>query len=190
MQHKSTLPGDNSGHPSSGAIGPVAGIGASEAPRLLPIRPILFRLGPMPVEPAKPSVRPATSPNLRLLDAPATVQALRSGVLPRAATALDDELACRPSHVRALRSGDWKLVRHCDPWTDTPKPDQWELYHLASDPQEARNLLVHDGAFPMAIDTMRLPDGVSQQQVVDAARRLHQHLSRQEAALRALYPKG
>ncbi|MCB1565094.1 MAG: hypothetical protein KDI78_05580, partial [Xanthomonadales bacterium] len=143
MQHKSTLPGDNSGHPSSGAIGPVAGIGASEAPRLLPIRPILFRLGPMPVEPAKPSLRPATSPNLRLLDAPATVQALRSGVLPRAATALDDELACRPSHVRALRSGDWKLVRHCDPWTDTPKPDQWELYHLASDPQEARNLLVH-----------------------------------------------
>lgn len=92
----------------------------------------------------------------------------------------------QPAHVRALRSGEWKLVRYCDPWSERPVPDQWELYNLAADPIENFNLLVYDGAFPTVIDT--LPKGLTAAQVAAKANALRAELARQEAALLSPYP--
>lgn len=92
----------------------------------------------------------------------------------------------QPAHVRALRSQEWKLVRYCDPWSERPVPDQWELYNLDADPTEATNLLVYDGAFPTVIDT--LPDGLEIAAVLEAAHRLRAELARQELALLSPYP--
>ena len=92
----------------------------------------------------------------------------------------------QPAHVRALRSREWKLVRYCDPWSERPVPDQWELYNLAVDPIENINLLIYDGAFPTVIDT--LPDGLETAVVLEAAHRLRAELARQELALLSPYP--
>jgi arylsulfatase A-like enzyme len=94
----------------------------------------------------------------------------------------------QPAHVRALRSGPWKLVRYCDPWSDAPVPDQWELYNLAVDPAELKNLLVFDGTFPTVIPASALPPGLTHAEVAEQAQRLGQELSRQEAALLSPYP--
>ena len=95
---------------------------------------------------------------------------------------------CQPAHVRALRSGDWKLVRYCDLWSANPVPDQWELYNLAVDPIENVNLLVFDGAYPTPIAASSLPAGMTQEEIVSVATSLRQELQRQEAALLSPYP--
>lgn len=94
----------------------------------------------------------------------------------------------QPAHVRALSSGEWKLVRYCDPWSERPAPDQWELYNLHADPIEAINLLVYDGPFPTVIDPTALPAGVTATQADEAANRLHAELARQEMQLLSPYP--
>ena len=94
----------------------------------------------------------------------------------------------QPAHVRALSSGEWKLVRYCDPWSERPAPDQWELYNLHADPIETINLLVYDGPFPTVIDLTALPTGVLTAQVMDAANRLRAELARQEMQLLSPYP--
>lgn len=96
----------------------------------------------------------------------------------------------QPAHVRALRSGPWKLVRYCDPWSPVPAPDQWELYNLAHDPVERVNLLVFDGEFPTPIRAEALPHGLSREQVERVARELRAELVRQEAALLSPYPSA
>ena len=45
----------------------------------------------------------------------------------------------QPNSVHMFCDGDWKLNRYLDP--AGANPDQWELYHLPSDPREATNLL-------------------------------------------------
>lgn len=97
---------------------------------------------------------------------------------------------CQPAHVRALRSGDWKLVRYCDPWSENPVPDQWELYNLALDPIENVNLVVYYGEYPTPIAATALPAGLSQEAVVFNATSLRQELQRQEAALLSPYPSA
>ncbi|MBX3713759.1 MAG: sulfatase-like hydrolase/transferase [Lysobacter sp.] len=94
----------------------------------------------------------------------------------------------QPAHVRALRSGQWKLVRYCDPWSERPVPDQWELYDLANDPIEATNLLVHDAAFPTVIPA--ITDPTARAQLESTARDLRAELQRQEAALLSPYPSA
>ena len=37
------------------------------------------------------------------------------------------------------------------PRVTEPVADQWELYHLDTDPTEQHNLLVYDGAFPTVV---------------------------------------
>lgn len=44
-----------------------------------------------------------------------------------------------PNSVHMLCTGDWKLNRYLDP--SGGQPDQWEFYHLASDPTEQVNLV-------------------------------------------------
>lgn len=94
----------------------------------------------------------------------------------------------QPAHVRALRSGAWKLVRYCDPWSERPVPDQWELYNLALDPIENINLLVYDGVFPTPIAS--LPNGLTSDQVIAIASELREELRRQEAAHLSPYPSA
>jgi len=45
----------------------------------------------------------------------------------------------QPNHVRALCTGDWKIVHYVDP--KGGKPDEWELYYLRWDPIERINLV-------------------------------------------------
>lgn len=45
----------------------------------------------------------------------------------------------QPNNVRALCAGDWKLARYVDP--TGINPDEWELYHLVTDPCEATNIV-------------------------------------------------
>jgi hypothetical protein len=90
--------------------------------------------------------------------------------------------------VRALRSGDWKLVRYCDPWSEHPAPDEWELYNLALDPVENINLIVCNGAFPTPVAESLLPAGLTQAQIMAAAKALREELAHQEAALLSPYP--
>ncbi|MFA7483252.1 MAG: sulfatase-like hydrolase/transferase [Vulcanimicrobiota bacterium] len=45
----------------------------------------------------------------------------------------------QPNQVRCLVDGEWKLVRYFDPKGN--HPDQWEMYHLVTDPTEVTNLL-------------------------------------------------
>ena len=49
-----------------------------------------------------------------------------------------EELFCRQGTRMAVRAGDWKLLRN-----DWRNPDAWELYDLASDPTETKNLLAN-----------------------------------------------
>lgn len=96
----------------------------------------------------------------------------------------------QPAHVRALRSGDWKLVRYCDPWSAKPVPDQWELYNLAVDPIEVVNLLIFNAEFPTVIAASSLPAGLTSAEVAEAAKRLGEELKRQEALLLSPYPSA
>lgn len=98
----------------------------------------------------------------------------------------------QPCHVRALRSGPWKLVRYCDPWSERPVPDQWEFYNLKSDPNEMTNLVVYDNAEPTVIAEDRLPPGLgmTRQEVQETARKLHRELAEKEAELLSPYPSA
>ena len=92
----------------------------------------------------------------------------------------------QPAHVRALRSGEWKLVRFCDPWSERPVPDEWELYNLAFDPIENINLLVYNGVFPTVIASV--PQGLVAEQIAAVAIELREELAKQEAELLSPYP--
>jgi arylsulfatase A-like enzyme len=83
-----------------------------------------------------------------------------------------------PNSVHMLCTGSWKLNRYYD--TGGNNPDQWELYHLSSDPNETFNLLdfasgqLRAGATVPGLTTAEL-----QAQVAT----LKQQLAQQEAQL-------
>jgi choline-sulfatase len=45
-----------------------------------------------------------------------------------------------PNHIVAIREGRWKLARYYDVSKKNPKPAQWEMYDLKTDPLEMKNL--------------------------------------------------
>ena len=45
----------------------------------------------------------------------------------------------QPNNVRALCTGDWKIIRYVDP--NEVEPDEWELYYLVTDPIENTNIV-------------------------------------------------
>ena len=45
----------------------------------------------------------------------------------------------QPNHVRAVRTRGYKLARYFDP--SGKAPQEWEMYDLAADPNEAVNLV-------------------------------------------------
>lgn len=84
----------------------------------------------------------------------------------------------QPNNVRAYCTGDWKVVHYVDP--NGVEPDEWELYHLASDPIEQTNLVdfktgeVRDG---VAVT------GLSASELKQAAEQLKRELAEREMAV-------
>ena len=106
---------------------------------------------------------------------------------------LNSGAVVQPAHVRAVRSGDWKLVRYCDPWSLEPVADQWEMYNIAVDGNESCNLLVYNAPdFPTIIDPSGFPDGLSQgsQQLAAIAEKLRAELEQLEAEHLSQYPSA
>jgi arylsulfatase A-like enzyme len=66
----------------------------------------------------------------------------------------------QPNSVRSLADGVWKLNRYLDPRGN--EADQWEMYHLPSDPNEFINLVDHrsgqlrDGVAVPGLDRLEL----------------------------------
>lgn len=99
----------------------------------------------------------------------------------------------QPCHVRAVRSGEWKLVRYCDPWSEQPVADQWELYNLLVDGNEEINLLVFDAdTFPTLIPETDYPAGLdlTPAELTTIAETLHAELERLEEEQLTPYPSA
>ncbi|MFY0571311.1 sulfatase-like hydrolase/transferase [Archangium lansingense] len=105
-------------------------------------------------------------------------------------TALTPGPVVQPAHVRALRSGPWKLVRYCDPWSEKPVADQWELYNLEVDPTEKTNLVVAQAAVPTVIPEGQLPPGLTRAGIEAQLKTMTPELARQEAAFLSPYPSS
>jgi len=45
-----------------------------------------------------------------------------------------------PNHIVSIREGRWKLAKYYDSSKKNPKPTQWEMYDLKTDPLEKKNL--------------------------------------------------
>ncbi len=45
-----------------------------------------------------------------------------------------------PNHIVSIREGRWKLAKYYDTSKKNPKPTQWEMYDLKTDPLEKKNL--------------------------------------------------
>jgi arylsulfatase A-like enzyme len=45
-----------------------------------------------------------------------------------------------PNHIISIREGGWKLAKYYDTSKKKPKPPQWEMYDLKTDPLEKKNL--------------------------------------------------
>ncbi len=99
----------------------------------------------------------------------------------------------QPAHVRAVRQGEWKLVRYCDPWSARPVADQWELYNLEVDGIEAVNLLIYDAPeFPTPIAEADLPAGLNMgsAELKAVALKLREELASLEAENLSAYPSA
>ncbi|MBN9414041.1 MAG: sulfatase-like hydrolase/transferase [Candidatus Eremiobacteraeota bacterium] len=85
---------------------------------------------------------------------------------------------CQPNRIRTLITGDWKFSRYFDP--NGVASQQYELYHLPSDPAEQTNLVDHRTG---AIRTGVSVPGFTSQQLTAQRVLLGQQLAAQEAAL-------
>lgn len=68
----------------------------------------------------------------------AVVEAVREG-LGKGPVPLAPGAVKQPNHVRCVRTRDWKLARYFDPAGKAPQ--EWEMYDLRNDPNEAVNLV-------------------------------------------------
>jgi arylsulfatase A-like enzyme len=68
-----------------------------------------------------------------------TVDAVRDGTGGKPAVELAPGAVKQPNHVRCVRTMDYKLARYLDP--RGKEADQWEMYDLKHDPNEAINLV-------------------------------------------------
>ena len=99
-------------------------------------------------------------------------------------TAIDDGYpltlgsVTQPNRVRALCTGDWKIVHYVDPNKD--KADEWELYCLATDPVEQTNLV--DFRTGEVRDDVTVP-GLNKNQLSSINKQLRKELARQETLM-------
>ncbi len=82
----------------------------------------------------------------------------------------------QPNNLRALCTGDWKLVRYADP--TGVEADEWELYCLATDPVEETNLV--DFATGVLRGDSTVP-GMTRHELERKHGQLKKELARQEA---------
>ncbi|MBN9415791.1 hypothetical protein ABS71_17710 [bacterium SCN 62-11] len=83
-----------------------------------------------------------------------------------------------PNSLHAICTGTWKYVRYFDEDNTPPKPDQFEFYHLPSDPIEAINLVdFQTGALRTGVSV----PGLSAQQLQAQLDLIKTQLSQQEA---------
>ncbi|MDQ1256719.1 MAG: hypothetical protein QG656_1318, partial [Candidatus Hydrogenedentes bacterium] len=82
----------------------------------------------------------------------------------------------QPNNVRALCTGDWKLVRYVDP--AGVEADEWELYCLTADPVEETNLV--DFATGQLRADAAVP-GMTQENLTSKLEGLKEELARQES---------
>ncbi|MBP1692609.1 MAG: type phosphodiesterase / nucleotide pyrophosphatase family protein, partial [Chloroflexi bacterium] len=84
----------------------------------------------------------------------------------------------QPNNIRALCTGDWKIVRYLDP--KGIESDEWELYCLTSDPIEGMNLV--DFRTGEVRNDVSVP-GMTKDELKAKNRQLQKELARQEAAM-------
>ena len=82
----------------------------------------------------------------------------------------------QPSHVRCVRTRDFKLARYFDPAGRAPQ--EWEMYDLANDPNEAVNLVEVAASPPRA--RADLPDRATIQAEADRLAELLARLERRD----------
>jgi arylsulfatase A-like enzyme len=82
----------------------------------------------------------------------------------------------QPNHVRCVRTRDWKLARYFDP--SDKAPQEWEMYDLASDPNEAVNLVKVAASPPRA--RADLPERAKVQAAADRLAALLARLERRD----------
>jgi arylsulfatase A-like enzyme len=92
----------------------------------------------------------------------AVVEAVRQG-RGKGPVALSPGSVKQPNHVRCVRTRDWKLARYFDP--SGKAPQEWEMYDLRRDPNEAVNLVEVVGTPPRA--RADLPDPARIQAAAD-----------------------
>lgn len=85
----------------------------------------------------------------------------------------------QPNHVRALCTGDWKIVHYIDP--QGVEKDEWELYCLTADPIEQNNLV--DFSTGEVRDGVPMPPGFTKEALKSKATELKAALAKQEAAV-------
>lgn len=84
----------------------------------------------------------------------------------------------QPNHVRALCTGDWKLVHYVDP--NGVQSDEWELYCLTADPIELTNLV--DFRTGEVRNDVTVP-GMTADELRSKNTQMKMELARQEAAI-------
>jgi arylsulfatase A-like enzyme len=85
----------------------------------------------------------------------------------------------QPNHVRAVRTKDYKLARYFDP--SGRESQEWEMYDLVNDANEAVNLVDVCSAGPQAPQARAdLPDREKVQEVADHLARLLEKLERRD----------
>lgn len=92
----------------------------------------------------------------------AVVEAVREG-RGKGPVALAPGSVKQPNHVRCVRTRDWKMARYFDP--SGKAPQEWEMYDLRNDPNEAVNLVEVVGSPPRA--RADLPNGAKMQAAAD-----------------------
>jgi len=91
---------------------------------------------------------------------------------------LEPGTVTQPNRVRALCTGDWKIVHYIDP--DGLVPDEWELYSLVNDPIEQTNLV--DFRTGEVRDDVAVP-GLNKNQLRSINKQLRKELARQEVLM-------
>ncbi|HEV2815633.1 MAG TPA: sulfatase-like hydrolase/transferase [Allosphingosinicella sp.] len=105
----------------------------------------------------------------------AVVEAVRAG-RGKGPVALAPGEVPQPNHVRCVRTRDFKLVRYFDPAGKAPQ--EWEMYDLANDPNEAVNLVEVAASPPRARED--LPDRAGVQAEADRLAALLAKLERRD----------
>jgi arylsulfatase A-like enzyme len=82
----------------------------------------------------------------------------------------------QPNHVRCVRTRDWKLARYFDPAGKAPQ--EWEMYDLRNDPNEAVSLVEVAATPPTA--RADLPDRAKLQAAADRLAALLARLERRD----------